>query len=1758
MTTTASGLERFSTATRQWFTESFEAPTAAQVGAWDAVADDAHALVVAPTGSGKTLAAFLWAVDRLLTSPVPEPEARCRILYVSPLKALAADVERNLRSPLVGIARTTRALGDEPVDVRVGTRTGDTPAAERRRLATRPPDILITTPESLFLVLTSAARAGLAGVTTVILDEVHVLAGSKRGAHLAVSLERLDEMLPAPAQRIGLSATVRPVEGVATFLAGMRTPEDGGRPVRLVQPPATKQLRIDVDVPVPDLTDLEEEVEPGAAPAGPDLSGAAAGPLPQADLPGRGRTASVWPAVTRRVVDIIGEHRTTLVFTNSRRGAERLTARLNEEWQARLAEAEEDGDPGDPELGDEHIGEDAVDDRDDDPRPAVHQVDPGDPGAAWAAQAPGQSGTALPTSTVIARAHHGSMSREARTSIEDDLKSGRLPAVVATSSLELGIDMGSIDVVVQIGSPPSVASALQRIGRAGHQVGALSHGVVVPVHRGDLMPSVAATVQARTGGIEEVRGLANPLDVLAQQVVAMLAVDDWSVADLTRVLRRSAPYATLGDGSLHAVLDMLAGRYPSEDFAQLRPRIVWDRIEDTLTARPGALRLAATSGGTIPDRGLYGVYLAAGADDVAARGGRRVGELDEEMVFESRVGDTFTLGSSTWRIEDITPDRVLVTPAPGVPGRLPFWKGDQPGRPAELGAALGAMVRAVQESGDIAATVATWGVSDWTRDNLVAYLGEQIEAVGHLPTDTAIVVERFRDELGDWRLVIHSPYGSRVHAPWALALVGRLREQLGMDVAAMHSDDGIVLRLPDVDDPLEDWLVPEGGDRAPASGGSSTVGLADLLLEPEEIQRAVIDALAGSAHFAARFREAAARSLLLPRRRPDGRQPLWQQRQRASQLLSVAARYPDFPVVLEAVRESLQDDFDTAALEDLMRRIDRREVRLQEVTTSAPSPFARSLMFAYVGQFLYDGDAPLAERRAAALALDPELLTELLGQGAGDLADLLDPEAVLRVESEVGLRTPQTRARDAEGLLDVVRRLGPLPLADLVDRCDTGAGVAEDRTKQGGEPEGEAQPEREATDEAGGAVDVMREWLADLARQRRVIAVRVAGREQWAVVEDAGRLRDALGTALPVGLPEALLAPVPDPLGDLLRRHARTHGPFTPADVAARFGLAPGTITPTLGLLEAAGTLVAGRLRPPGARPGARLDGAGRTSSTAVADGEADADTSTDTDTGTSPGTGALAVPASGGTGAREYCDAEVLRRMRRRSLAAARADVEAVPAHVLGIYLPRWHQLGQLRGLDGLLAAVDQLAGAELDVADVETSILPARVRSYAPGLLDELTSAGDVVWVGAGTGRVVLVPADAVPLLAPAPQPLASPLAEAVVAALRRGGLFFRDIVQHVVEAAQSSGEGPTPSASQVEDAVWEAVWAGHVTNDTFAPVRARTATTGSGARSPRAGTAGASATRARRMSRQSLMKESMLAVAGTRGGVRAPVRISTPPTMAGRWSLVGERSTDATLRATAFAASLLERHGVVLRGIAQAEGVVGGFGALYPVLSRLEDSGQIRRGYLVEGQGAAQFALPECVDRLRADAGLRPGALVMAAADPANPYGSLVPWPRPGRDARGGTTTGEGDDDSPGDADAGTGPDDDAVRATRPAAGDQTASTGARPRRIAGADVVLVDGRLVLFVERGGGSILALTDDGEDLALAAHALVEQAPDRYSTLTVRRVDGEASLTSQAPAALALREAGFIATPRGLRLRAPAPGRQRGADRTTAAAGRA
>ncbi len=1527
-------LERFSAPTKAWFEAAFAEPTPAQDGAWDAIAQGQHALVVAPTGSGKTLSAFLWAIDRLLTDDRPA-ETGTRVLYISPLKALAVDVERNLRSPLVGIRQTADRLGTRLPEVTVGIRSGDTPAAERRTLARTPPDILITTPESLFLMLTSQARESLRHVETVIVDEVHAVAGTKRGVHLGLSLERLDALLERPAQRIGLSATVRPLEEVARFLGGTT-------PVEVVAPPSVKQWDLKVVVPVEDMT----------APAPYDDSRRG-----DDDSEGDGREAtSIWPHVENHVADLIEQHRSTIVFANSRRLAERLTARLNEIAAERAGTDPDDLDPGRP-------------------------VGP-------PAQVMAQSGASSGAAPVIAKAHHGSVSKEQRALIEDDLKRGRLPCVVATSSLELGIDMGAVDLVIQIESPPSVASALQRVGRAGHQVGEVSRGVLFPKHRGDLAQTAVAVERMRSGLIESMRIPTNPLDVLAQQVVSMVAMDAWSVDDVFDLVRRSASYTQLPRGAFDATLDLLSGRYPSDEFAELRPRIVWDRVTGQLTGRPGAQRLAVTSGGTIPDRGLFGVFLvSAGPTDQTSGPGRRVGELDEEMVYESRVGDVFALGATSWRIEDITHDRVLVTPAPGVPGRLPFWKGDALGRPAELGEAIGTFTRelgaATRESAVAAAEER--GLDPWAAGNLVGYVHEQVEATGVLPSDRTLVVEKFRDELGDWRLVVHSPYGTPVHAPWALAINARLRERYGVDGQAIASDDGIVIRIPDTD------AEPPTGEV--------------IAFEPDEVEDLVTQEVGGSALFASRFRECAARALLLPRRDPGRRSPLWQQRQRSAALLEVAAKYPSFPIVLEAVRECLQDVYDLPALVGLMRRVQRREVGIHDVDTHQPSPYARSLLFGYVAQFVYEGDSPIAERRAAALALDQGLLAELLGRA--ELRELLDPDVLAEIEATLQRTDPERRARDAEGVADLLRWLGPVTTDEVAAR-----------TVDGGAPA---------------------EWLATLADARRAVAVRMAGEERWAAIEDVGRLRDGLGVPVPPGVPDAFTEPVDDPLADLVSRFARTHGPFTVADLSARLGLGAAVARQTLQRLGGQGRVLEGEFRP-------------------------------------------------SGSGA-EWCDAEVLRMLRRRSLARLRREVEPVEPAAMGRFLLAWQhvnrpQRGRPRGVDGLLQVVDQLAGYAAPASAWESLILPARLPDYEPALLDELTASGEVTWVGQAAlpgsdGWVSLHLGEQAPLTLPLPEP--GPEQEwgevhrAVLDALAPGGAWFFRQLASATDASERA----------LADALWELVWAGRVTNDTFAPLRALTS--GSGTHRTRRAAPRARPTRPGRT------------------GLRP-----APPATSGRWALLPDVDTDPTRRAHATAERMLERHGVVTRGAVVSERTPGGFAAVYKVLSAFEDSGRCRRGYFVEGLGAAQFGTAGAVDRLRTFAEVsagpgdewrdesKPEAVTLAATDPANPFGAALPWP------------------------------------------EREASGGHRPGRKAGALVVLVDGALTLYVERGGKTLLTWSDDATRLGPAAQTLSEAGRrGALGRLTVEKADGEQILGGgSTPLREALDAAGFVSTPRGLRLR--------------------
>ncbi|HEX5469733.1 MAG TPA: DEAD/DEAH box helicase [Gaiellaceae bacterium] len=1409
-----SPLAPFSSEVRRWFEQTFDAPTPAQARGWPAIASGKHTLIQAPTGSGKTLAAFLWALDQA------RPGEGIQVLYVSPLKALNYDVERNLRGPLAGIGSK----------LSVGVRTGDTPAKERAAMIRNPPDILITTPESLFLLLTSRARETLRSVRFAIVDEVHAVAGTKRGAHLALSLERLESLTSAPFQRIGLSATQRPLDEIGRFVSG-------GREIELVDAGRAKELDLRVVVPVEDMRE-----------------------------PGEGN--SIWPSIYPELLRLIEEHRSTIVFVNNRRLAERLALRLNE-----LAT---------------HL------------RPDGH--------------APPE----------IARAHHGSLSREQRVEVEELLKRGEIPALVATSSLELGIDMGAVDLVIQVESPKSVARGLQRVGRAGHRLDEPSKGRIFPKFRGDLLEAAVVARRMREGAIEETRVPRSPLDVLAQQIVAITADEEISVDELHELVRRAYPFRDLSRKQLENVLDMLAGRYPSEEFAELRPRIVWDRIRGLVRGREGARRLAVTNAGTIPDRGLFGVYLV--------EGGGRVGELDEEMVYEARAGQTFLLGASTWRIEEITRDRVLVSPAPGIPGLVPFWKGEGVGRPYELGAAIGRAARELVGLDDERAVQRLQeehSLDERAARNLLTYLREQEEATGAIPSDRTVVVERFRDEIGDWRLCILTPFGGRVHAPWSLALAARLRNSLGLEVNAIWSDDGIALHLPDAEAPPP---------------------VDDVLVDPDELEELVVTELAGTALFGARFRENAARALLIPRRRPGQRTPLWQQRLKAQGLLQVARRFADFPVILETYRECLQDVFDLPALRGLLAALRQRRVDLVEVETPTASPYASSLLFDYVATYMYEDDTPLAERRAQALALDRDLLKELLGQE--ELRDLIDPAALAQVEDEL-----RGSPRSPDQLHDLLLRRGDLRA-------------------------GEFEPA----------------LAAPLESERRAVRVRIAGEERLIAAEDAGRYRDALGTMPPAGMPDAFLESGDDPLGGLLVRFARGRGPFTTAEVTARFGLRADRAESELARLERDGRLVRGELRPGGSE--------------------------------------------------REWCEPDVLRRVRRASLAALRKEVEPVEAEALARFLPAWHGIDRR---STLREALVPLQGISLPVALWESDVLRRRVPGFQPAQLDQLTASGEVVWVGAGLERVALYfREDAAALGRPGaiPPPEGEDY-DRIRDALRAGALFWFDLLRETGLDAETA-----------LPALWELVWAGEVTNDAWQPLRAS-----------RRFQAPRPERRPRRFSRR--RSDAITATQGRWSGTAAIFEGGPEP--------------------RALAEILLERQGIVTRDGVRGEGVPGGYAAVYRELRSLETLGVCRRGYFVQGLGGAQFALPGAVERLR-ERPEEPLPLVLAAADPAQPYGAALPWPK---------------------------------------------RAGARAARVAGAYVVLLGGAPALFVDRGGRSLVPLRDpEVEWLRPALDALVAHVrATGQKRLAVERFDGEpVGETELMPLLL---EAGFLAGPRRAVLRA-------------------
>jgi ATP-dependent Lhr-like helicase len=1533
----------FHPAVRAWFEAVFASPTSPQRAGWPSIARGESTLIFAPTGTGKTLAAFLWCIDRIMFTPVPAAAQRCRVIYISPIKALAVDVERNLRAPLVGIAQAAQRLGADFHPPSISIRTGDTPSAERARFSRQPSDILVTTPESLYLLLTSNARDALRSVEVVVIDEIHAVVPSKRGSHLALSIERLEYLIGRPLQRIGLSATQRPLEEVARFLGGANVSRQAAvsqkpaaiptgdapelalsefesptfvpvyRQVTIVDASAPKRLELRVEVPIEDMTRLEEL---DTLPSGP----ASQGPVRR----------SIWSAIHPKLLEQIHAHRSTLIFVNSRRLAERISGALNE----------------------------------------------------------------LAGETLV-RAHHGSVAVAQRKEIEDRLKLGTLRAIVATSSLELGIDMGAIDLVIQIESPPSVASGMQRVGRASHHVGAVSNAIIFPKFRADLVACAAITRAMYQGQVEAVHYPRNPLDVLAQQIVAIVSLEDWTVEALFDLVRSAAPYAALTRSIFDGVLDMLSGRYPSDEFVDLRPRITWDRLANKLMTRQGSQRLAIINGGTIPDRGLYGVFLAG-----AARGAR-VGELDEEMVFESRQGDTIVLGASTWRIEEISHNQVIVSPAPGEPGRMPFWKGEAAGRPAEFGRKIGEMTRELLQLPRpvaFAKLVEEHSLDANAADNLLKYLEDQRAATTRIPSDEDIVIEVCRDEMGDRRVCVLTPFGRPIHAPWCMAVTAKLRTERGLEVESMWSDDGFVLRLPDSDEAL----CSE-----------------DLLPSPAEFKDLVLRQLGSTSLFAAKFREAAGRALLLPKRRPGLRAPLWQQRKRAADLLAVAARFSSFPMLLEAYRECIRDIFDLPAASNILAAIQRGAIRVTHIASDKPSPFAASLLFSYVANYIYDGDAPLAERRAQALSIDQSQLEELLGDS--DLRELLDSVALDEVELRLQSLAPDYRARHADGVHDLLLKLGDLSEAEILARSES--------------------PEVAAT-------------INDLANSRRAVRVRIAADSRFIPVEYAARYRDALGTPLPPGLAEAFLSPSDDPLREILRRYARTHGPFTTADLAARYALPPAALDTALHELHGLGKLLAGEFRP-------------------------------------------------GGTH-REWCDPEVLQQIRRKSLARLRREIEPVEQRTFARLATRWQGVTtRRRGLDALLDTVENLQGAAVLASELEREILPARLAEYRHEDLDAVMASGQVVWVGVEQigdrdGRVALYLTESLPLLLPPQEPRAAtfPLSEKPLQVLdllhKNGASFFA-----AIHAALGGG-----FPGETRDALWQLVWSGQITNDTFHPLRDL-------------------------LRPRETRHERAFADAGPPGSPdflrRLRFRTTRGGPAQGRWSLVRQH-TAAPITATQWSANiaqqLLVRHGIVLRETAVAENIPSGYPAIYPALKTMEDSGWIRRGMFVAGLGAAQFALPAALDLLRT---LRPEpaapeVLFLAATDPANPYGTLLPWPCTEK-----VTSSDQPDPS---------------------------SSNSLPSlsRSGGAGVILINGTLAAFFRRRNPAIRVFLPDSEpERSHFARALARKLAEvairrqgRKTGLLIGSIDDQPARDHFL--ARFLEEAGFFNTALGFQMRRVAP----------------
>ena len=1579
-------MDLFHPAVRSWFEAVFSQPTAPQIEGWPPIARGESTLILAPTGTGKTLAAFLWCINRLMFTATPEADRRCRVLYISPIKALAVDVERNLRAPLVGIAQAAQRLGEPFHEPTVSIRTGDTPQAERARFARHPSDILITTPESLYLLLTSNAREVLRSLEVVVLDEIHALVPSKRGSHLALSLERLQHLVGRPVQRIGLSATQRPLEEVARYLGGAKTsppaPSRAGkskqgsagsnsetefsaqeaavdvlqdsasedalsefeagsfapvyRPVTIVDASAPKQLDLRVEVPVEDMASLD------------DLDTLPSGPASQGP-----KRRSIWSAIHPKLLELVKAHRSTLIFVNSRRLAERISGAINE-----LA---------------------------------------------------GES---------LVRAHHGSVAVAQRKEIEDKLKLGTLRGIVATSSLELGIDMGAVDLVIQIESPPSVASGMQRVGRASHHVGAVSNAVIFPKYRADLVACAAITRAMYLGQVESVRYPRNPLDVLAQQIVAAVAMDDWLVSDLFDLIRAAAPYAALTRSIFESVLDMLSGRYPSDEFAELRARITWDRVADKLTTRKGSQSVAIINGGTIPDRGLYGVFLSG------ATKGARVGELDEEMVFESRNGDTIILGASTWRIEEISHNKVVVSPAPGEPGKMPFWHGDSAGRPVEFGRKIGEMSRELLRlPRPVAFTklVEEYSLDAPAAENLLRYLEEQAAATGRIPSDEDILIETCRDEMGDRRVCVLTPFGSAVHAPWCMAVTSKLQAEFGLDVESMWSNDGFVLRVPDSDE---------------------VIRTEDLLPPPAEFKELILRQLGSTSLFAAKFREAASRALLLPKRRPGVRSPLWQTRKRSADLLAVASRFSSFPILLEAYRECIRDVFDLPAVTSILAGIQRGAIRVTTIESNHPSPFAASLLFSYVANYIYDGDAPLAERRAQALSIDQSQLEELLGDN--DLRELLDSSALDEVEARLQCLDSDYRARHADGVHDLLLKLGDLSQEELIARCES--------------------PEVAST-------------INSLVNSRRAVKVRIAGEFRYIPVEYSSRYRDALGTPLPPGLADVFLEQSEDPLREIVRRYARTHGPFTIAQINTRYDLPVVKVEMVLRALHGLGKLLEGEFRP-------------------------------------------------GGTH-REWCDPDVMQQVRRKSLARLRREIEPVEQSTFARFTARWQGVSvRRRGLDALLDTVENLQGTPLLASELEREILPARIAGYRPEDLDNVMASGQVMWlgleqIGNRDGRIALYLNESLPLLLPPSElrgevPALTERAEKIKTFLLQNGASFIATIHSAI--------GGFPGDTR--DALWELVWSGEITNDTFHPLREL------------------------RRSQETKREKSGSFPGAPPGSPEflRRMRSRSGATAQGRWSLIRQHIAEpinVTQWSANMAQQLLVRHGIVLRETAIAENIPRGYPTIYPALKTMEDGGWVRRGMFVAGLGAAQFAMPAAVDMLRS---LRTEqdkveVLFLAATDPANPYGGLLPWPRRSDEVL------QRDLSQPeaifsSSAANGNSPETPVSTSSTPAVESASRSMS----RSSGAGVILINGKLTAFLRRRNPEIQVFLPDSEpertryarELArkLAEVAILRQS--RKSGLLVGTINGD--LARVHFMARFLEESGFVNTAVGFQMRRIAP----------------